>query len=179
MSLIRAAEKINLKKRVNMHTFRKSETSFIDELSDAQAKARHGWTQDSRMLAVYRHPDAKKGDRTLLELHGIVAPGGAIVKDDIKPKICYWCDPPYLNPAGQEWCLRCKRPLSRQAFLNNEEQQRKELRETIKQELRKVFFEEMKQDYLNKGQLSTSMSPVSLKSSSRSFKPKDVQNTQT
>jgi len=104
-------ERSGLKKRVNPHMFRKSSASFYcGLLTESEIKERFGWKQSSKMLDIYLHPNEREINKKIMKLHGLkVDDDEEIVKDEEMPKKCLWCST--LNPAGQEFCTKCKRPL--------------------------------------------------------------------
>ena len=98
-----------LDKPVNPHSFRKSSASYYSRfLSEAEVKTRYGWEQNSRMLKVYCFPDEQEINKKIMKMHGLKIENDEITKE-VMPETCQWCNT--LNPAGQEYCNVCKRPL--------------------------------------------------------------------
>lgn len=108
--LMDLAKRIKFEKLVNPHNFRKSSASFFShKLSPSELKVRFGWRQSSKMLDIYCFPDEDKINGRILELEGIKRGEPEKEKDELMPKRCMWCSK--LNPAGQEHCSTCNRPL--------------------------------------------------------------------
>lgn len=70
--LYRIAKRVGLKKKVNLHNFRYSRTTYLANfLTEAQMKEFFGWQQDSKMAAVYVHLSGRDVDNALLKVYGI------------------------------------------------------------------------------------------------------------
>lgn len=70
------ATQAGIKKHVNPKAFRHARATFLaNRLSDAQMRQLFGWTQSSKMTAVYVHLSGRDVDNALLQLHGL-APRG-------------------------------------------------------------------------------------------------------
>ncbi len=103
-------ERSGLDKPVNPHNFRKSSASFyshVPELSELEVKTRFGWKKSSKMLDIYCNVSEKKVNDKILELHGLKDMDKT--REEIKPVVCI-CGT--TNPAGEEYCVLCKRPLT-------------------------------------------------------------------
>jgi integrase len=104
----RAAEKAEIKKRVNPHNFRHSRATLLaNKLTEAQLKEMFGWAQSSDMAAVYVHMSGRDVDDALLKLHGLQQEE----KDDeaAKAKRCARCKE--INPPSSKFCGNCSLPL--------------------------------------------------------------------
>lgn len=123
-----------LDKPINPHNFRKSSASFYSHfLSPSELKNRFGWNQSSRMLDIYCFPDEDKINDKILVMHGLKSDkednGG--LERETKPEKCQWCG--RINPAGQEYCVICKRPLNPEeslitsSFIENTDREIKDL----------------------------------------------------
>lgn len=103
-----------LDKPINPHNFRKSSASYWSRyLSDQEMKKRFGWTPDSKQLQTYCHLDEEKINEKILKLEGVIEATSDDERqedENLKPQLCKWCN--RLNPAGQEYCVLCKRPLN-------------------------------------------------------------------
>ncbi len=112
MLLIRAKEKVGLKKRVNPHTWRHSRaTNYASQLTEQQLKMLFGWTGDSRMAGVYVHQSGRDLDNAIIKANGLDTKGGKI-KEPPKPltiKTCTKCHE--VNPVTNTYCQRCGTPL--------------------------------------------------------------------
>ena len=99
-----------LDKPVNPHQFRKSSASYFAQfLSDQETKKRFGWTPDSSMLQIYCHMDEERINDKIMGIEG-VKKVEVKKEEEVKAERCKWCNK--LNPAGQEYCVLCKRPLN-------------------------------------------------------------------
>ncbi len=104
----RAAEKAEIKKRVNPHNFRHSRATLLaNKLTEAQLKEMFGWAQSSDMAAVYVHMSGRDVDDALLKLHGLQEEK----QDDesSKAKRCARCKE--INPPSFKFCGNCSLPL--------------------------------------------------------------------
>jgi len=106
-SLLRTlARRAGLKKRVYPHLFRHSRaTELAKMLTEQELKYYFGWTQSSRMAAVYVHLSGRDLDRKILKLHGLVEDREQKPDTSLKPKQCPSCN--MLNPADAVYCYGC------------------------------------------------------------------------
>lgn len=66
------AKKAGIKKRVNPHSFRHARATFLsNHLTESQLKEVFGWTQASKMAAIYVHLSGRDTDEALLKVNGI------------------------------------------------------------------------------------------------------------
>ncbi len=112
-TLYRIAKKAGIKKNVNPHNFRHSRATYLANfLTEAQMKEHFGWTQDSKMAAVYVHLSGRDVDKALLKVYGIES--AEQKKESIfKPKECARCR--LSNQATNRFCSRCGLPLDEEA----------------------------------------------------------------
>jgi hypothetical protein len=54
-------------------------------------------------------PDEERINDKIMDIEGIKK-ADVIPKKEVKPERCSWCNT--MNPAGQEYCVLCKRPLN-------------------------------------------------------------------
>ena len=107
------AAKAGIPKRVNPHNFRHSRATFLaNHLTEAQMKEHFGWTQDSKMAAVYVHLSGRDVDKALLKVYGIEAPEEKKVSI-MTPRECLRCH--LANQATNRFCSRCGLPLNEEA----------------------------------------------------------------
>lgn len=105
----RIAEKAGIKKRVYNHLFRHSRsTDLAQYLTESQMKEQLGWTQDSKMAAIYVHMSGKQTDAAILKMHGIIK------EEDHMPqlttRICPRCK--QVNGPTSDFCSRCGMALA-------------------------------------------------------------------
>jgi len=105
----RIAKKANVKKKVNPHNFRHSRASFLaNHLTESQLKEVFGWTQASKMAAVYVHLSGRNTDSAILKIYG------KKIEDEVKggvllPKGCPRCK--IENESTNKYCKLCGIPL--------------------------------------------------------------------
>ena len=154
--LYRVARRAGIKKRVNPHNFRHSRATYLANfLTEAQMKEHFGWTQDSKMAAVYVHLSGRDVDNALLKVYGIE--NNNEKKESIfKPKTCKRCHK--VNQATNKFCSRCGMPL-------DEETKAEVIRKTIErkeaddimdrlledEEFREMFLHKIQEMTLNPG----------------------------
>ena len=107
--LYRVARRAGIRKRVNPHNFRHSRATYLANfLTEAQMKEFFGWTQDSKMAAVYVHLSGRDVDNALLKVYGVENKNEK--KESIlKPRDCPRCK--QINQATNKFCSRCGFPL--------------------------------------------------------------------
>jgi len=98
------AKKAKIKKKVNPHSFRHARaTQLAKKLSDSQLKAIMGWTQGSKMSAIYVHLSGRDTDDAILELNGIKRKEEKSSK--IEPIGCIKCN--HKNRPTSRFCEIC------------------------------------------------------------------------
>lgn len=108
-----AAQKAQLKKKVNPHNFRHSRATFLaSHLTEAQMKEYLGWVQSSKMASIYVHLSGRDVDNSLLALYG-VKKAEEKGKTSLIPISCPQCNT--TNAAGGRFCTLCGTPLSEAA----------------------------------------------------------------
>ena len=116
--LQRRCKKAVLQKRVFLNLFRHSEaTRAANFMTEPQLRKRHGWSNESKMPAVYVHLVNSDVDAALFEHYGIKK------KEDTKPKIpkkCHFCTT--SNPSDGKLCSKCGKPLDLQEAMRIEEE---------------------------------------------------------
>ncbi len=144
----RAASRAGIGKRVHPHTLRHTRlTHLATQLTEQELKTFAGWTQDSRMAAVYVHLSGRDAERAILRVYGIERAEEEEREraQPLKPEVCPSCG--YVNPAEAEFCLRCGYPLSERA--REEALKRKErLEELLARLLSDPKFKEALASYL-------------------------------
>jgi hypothetical protein len=76
--------------------------TMANKLTESQMKMYFGWTQASKMAAVYVHLSGRDVDNAILEVHGIKRKED--VKDTFAPKKCR-CG--QLNTPNNKYCSKC------------------------------------------------------------------------
>lgn len=115
-------DKAGVKKRSKPHNFRHARaTHLANHLTEFQMNSHFGWTQGSKMPAVYVHLTGKNTDDALLRLHGIR-------NDDQKEepqhraRTCPRCE--HVNPSTFQFCGKCGGSLDLKAALEKQERMR-------------------------------------------------------
>jgi hypothetical protein len=100
------AEKAGIKKRVNPHSFRHSRATYLaNHLTEAQMKEFFGWTQSSKMAAIYVHLSGRDVDNAVLKSYGIKVKDEEGQKSNLQPIKCSRCN--YINEATNQFCKHC------------------------------------------------------------------------
>jgi len=104
------AVKAGVRKKIYPHLFRHSRATFLaSKLTEAQMKEHFGWTQGSKMAAVYVHLSGRDVDNALLQLQGFTKP-----KDDQEERMqvtfCKRCHE--KNSPSTKYCTRCGTPFN-------------------------------------------------------------------
>ncbi len=107
--LRKAVRKAGIKKHVHPHLLRHSRaTQMASIMSEAAMKQYFGWTQGSRMAAIYVHMSGKDTDEAVLRANGI-----EIKKEEkktiLKPEKCKRCGT--INEITNKFCKICAFPL--------------------------------------------------------------------
>jgi site-specific recombinase XerD len=112
-TLYRITKRAGINKKVNPHNFRHSRATYLANfLTEAQMKEHFGWTQDSKMAAVYVYLSGRDVDKALLKVYGIT--NSEEKKESIfKPKECSRCQ--QVNQATNRFCSRCGIALDKEA----------------------------------------------------------------
>ncbi|MBF8294206.1 MAG: hypothetical protein HW389_751 [Bacteroidetes bacterium] len=106
----RVTERTGIKKKTNCHSFRHSRASYLANfLSSAQMNEHFGWTQGSKMAAVYIHLSGRAVDSALLNTYGIKMDEDNQT-ETLQPKVCGQCSA--WNPFTSEFCERCHQLLA-------------------------------------------------------------------
>lgn len=107
-----AARKAGIKKRVYPHLLRHSRaTIYASKMSEAAMKQYFGWTQGSKMAAVYIHMSGKDTDNAILQANGIKV-NKEKAQPIMKPKKCLKCHT--INEATNKFCKICGFPLDKE-----------------------------------------------------------------
>ncbi len=109
MLIKKTAEKAGIKKRVYNHLFRHSISAGLAQyLTESQMKEQLGWTQDSKMVAIYVHMSGKQTDTAILKMHRIIK------EEDHMPQLtttaCPRCK--QVNRPTSDFCSRCGMALT-------------------------------------------------------------------
>ncbi|MFH1637398.1 MAG: tyrosine-type recombinase/integrase [Candidatus Woesearchaeota archaeon] len=108
----RAARDAGVTKRVYSHLFRHSRATMLAaNMSDASMKHYLGWTQGSKMAAVYIHMSGRETDEAILKLNGVEIKREK-AKSATQPKKCLRCST--VNEATNVCCKICGLILDRQ-----------------------------------------------------------------
>lgn len=111
--LARIKRRACITKKLNFHLFRKSAaTRVAPHLREAVMKNYFGWTQSSRMPAVYVHMSGAAVDEEVLKMYGKI-PKEENRTSKLKPKECNICGT--ANTIDRDWCIRCRHPISEKA----------------------------------------------------------------
>ncbi|QQG39676.1 MAG: site-specific integrase [Candidatus Aenigmatarchaeota archaeon] len=142
--LKRLEESGALTKRLHCHLMRKSAaTRVAPHLREAVMKNYFGWTQGSRMPAVYIHMSGAAVDEEVLRMYGKV-PKEENANDKLRPKECNTCGT--ANSVDRDWCVRCRRAVSERAKMQTMEGEKLLLSSLTKEaveELVQKKFEEL------------------------------------
>lgn len=99
------ALRAGIRKRIYPHLFRHSRATYLAKhLTEAQMKDYLGWTQSSKMAAIYVHLSGRDTDLAILKLNGIKTEEE---KQDtkLKPKECPRCKT--INEFSNRFCKTC------------------------------------------------------------------------
>ena len=130
----RRCKQAGLSKRVYPNLFRHTEATITANfMTEAQMRARHGWTPYSKMPGRYVHLNNSDVEEAILARYGL-----SNKKEESKqklPKLCSICDTHNLPDATV--CIKCVRPLDLKTALKLEEIE-KEDRDSIKNQMDKM-----------------------------------------
>ena len=102
----RAAKRAGIKKRIHPHLFRHSRATYLaNKLTEAQMKQYLGWTQSSKMAAIYVHMSGRDTDEAILSMNGLKTQEKEEVIEELKPRICARCNLSYGSTA--KFCDKC------------------------------------------------------------------------
>ena len=108
--LKKAAKKAGIRKRVHPHLLRHSRaTQLAGIMSEAALKQYLGWTQGSKMAAIYVHMSGKDTDAVILQANGIEIENRP--KKQLTQSLnCQRCGT--INEMTNRFCKTCSMPLS-------------------------------------------------------------------
>jgi hypothetical protein len=102
----RTAERAGIKKRIHAHLFRHSRATFLaNKLTEAQMKQYLGWTQSSKMAAVYVHMSGRDTEDAILSMNGLKLQEKENQIEELKPKLCVRCNK--QRAATERFCPEC------------------------------------------------------------------------
>lgn len=108
--LKKAAKKAGIKKRIYPHLLRHSRaTQLAKIMSEAAMKQYFGWTQGSKMAAIYVHMSGKDTDEAILKANGIEVEKKPH-EQSLKSVACQRCGT--VNEMTNRFCNICSLPLS-------------------------------------------------------------------
>jgi len=120
--LRKAGKRAGIKKRIYPHLLRHSRATYLAKhLTEAQIKEYLGWTQSSRMPAIYVHLSGRDTDSAILKLYGIKLEDNSKETQELKPKVCARCNT--SNEATNKFCKTCGMILDsnmREEIIKNE-----------------------------------------------------------
>ena len=126
-----------IKKRITLHLFRHKEiTDMASDLTEAESRMRHGWSDSSLMPAKYTHLNQEGLDKKVLRIMGVQKPEET--KESLRE--CVYCKMRY--PLGVKFCETCSRPLDVTDAIRME----KEHEDKMKSMMNEMF----RQEYANK-----------------------------
>lgn len=138
----RRCKKAGISKRVYPNLFRHTEaTELANHLTEAQMKARHGWTPYSKMPGRYVHLNNSYVEEAILSQYGL-----SNKKEEQKqklPKFCSRCDT--HNAHDADICMKCATPLDVKTAMMQEEKLKrdKDLLEGKIEQLRAEFNQKL------------------------------------
>ena len=101
-----AAKKAGIKKRIYPHLFRHSRATILaNHLTEAQMKSYLGWTQSSKMAAVYVHLSGRDTDNAILKMNGMEIAESKKPSEKLRARSCQRCQT--RNEATNKFCKLC------------------------------------------------------------------------
>ena len=153
--LKRLKNKSGIKKPVNPHHFRHSRATYLAQhLTEAQMKEYFGWTQASKMAAIYVHLSGRDVDKALLKVYGIKGNGEEKEESKLKPRECGRCKE--VNEVTNKFCKKCGFPLdeeSKRQIIEKDFEQREAseiLDKMLENEEFKIMFTEVAKRVIRK-----------------------------
>ena len=129
-------KKAEITKRIYFTLMRHSQiTETANYLTEQQLKKRYGWTPGSEMPATYVHLVDADVDDAILKHHGIKKE--KIKEDKRLPRICSVCQTP--NSWDVNICDNCGKPLSLEAAINAEEEQKQQMSDKVQDIVEKIL----------------------------------------
>jgi len=117
-----------IKKRIFPHLFRHSRaTELANHLTDAQMKEFFGWTQGSKMNAIYIHLAGKNIDDSILQMYGLKKESNENFKAKIY--VCPRCQE--KNDISKTFCSKCGEGLTEEIRRDTLDAEKTELIETM------------------------------------------------
>ncbi len=105
------AKRAGIQKAINPHSFRHARATILaKKLSDAQLKSVMGWTQGSKMSAIYVHLSQRDTDDAILEINGIKREEQE--KSKIELKECVKCK--HKSKPTSKFCELCGMSLNKE-----------------------------------------------------------------
>jgi integrase/recombinase XerD len=132
------AEKVNLNKPVNPHSFRKARaTHLASKLTEAQMCEYFGWIQGSDMPFTYVHLSGRDIDEAILRMHGKIPKDNG---EEFTSKKCPRCS--HENPSDSHFCITCRLPLDEKTAMEIEQRKKEFISTTITNEIIEKMVEE-------------------------------------
>jgi len=108
--LKQSTKRAGIKKRIHPHLLRHSRaTQLAKVMSEAALKQYMGWTQSSKMAAVYIHMSGKDTDEAILRANGIEIENKPQAQS-LKSATCQRCGT--INEMTNRFCKTCSLPLN-------------------------------------------------------------------
>jgi Zn-finger protein len=149
--LVKIADKAEIKKRVNAHSFRHARATYLAEhLTEQQLKKYLGWTEGSTMAAIYVHLSGKDIDNAILKMYGMESEER---KEDLvlKSMKCPRCGA--IQDARKESCSECWLSFRVDAVEKSELELLKEEMERMKAENKDLISEIMVEKHIDEENL--------------------------
>ncbi len=123
--LKQAAKRAGINKRIHPHLLRHSRaTRLASIMSEAALKQYLGWTQGSKMAAVYVHMSGKDTDAAILQANGIEVEKKSR-EQCLQPVSCQRCGT--VNETTNRFCKMCSMPLYEDEFKMTLEKESKQI----------------------------------------------------
>jgi len=128
--LSRRCKIANISKKVNLKLFRHTEaTNTAKFLTESEMRKRHGWTSSSNMTSRYVHLVDSDVEKKILSHYGIIRVDTE--NSEKIPQICHICKIP--NSSESTNCQQCGRPLDLQTAIREEEKEKENLQNQLKE----------------------------------------------